>query len=182
MQRSQEPNVVCLGFFDGVHLGHLRLLSEANRVKQKYGYRVCVHTYQTSPVAILQPKTPIHELTGLKEKYDLLMAAGADSVAVSPFDERMMHMSGRAFFEEILLEKLFAKHLVVGFDHRFGYKGEVTTDKLFKLCEEKNVGLSVVMPVRTKDGEIVSSSAIRQALQTNDLQKAAEMLGRPICS
>lgn len=176
----EERTVVCLGFFDGVHIGHMRLVEKAKEVARMERLLVCVHTFAQMPQRVLRPDRPILELTPLDEKEALLKGAGVDLLAVSEFTENMMHMRAREFFESVLLLKLRAKHVVVGFHHRFGYRGEMNTEGLLKLCEEAGVGTSVIEPVLLRDGSLVSSSAIRLCLQNGQREKAEAMLGRKI--
>lgn len=176
----KESTVVCLGVFDGVHRGHLRLIRAAVEMAKKSGYEALVHTYSPEPFCVLYPTQCQMELTDLPERIRLFEAAGIQNVAVSRFTEEMQHESGKQFFHEILLGKLNAKGIVVGFNHRFGYKGDTDVEKLARLCEENSVELQVIAPVKTDSGHLISSTAIRNALMKKDFALAEEMLGRPI--
>jgi len=176
----EEKTVVCLGFFDGVHIGHMRLIDKAKEIARMEKLLICVHTFVQTPQLVLRPERPVIVLTSLAEKEALLAEAGADLLAVSHFTENLMHMRAKDFFNSVLLKKLWARHVVVGFDHRFGYQGEMDAKGLLKLCEEAGVGLSVMEPVTLPDGSLVSSSAIRLSLQKGEWEKAEAMLGRKI--
>ena len=169
-----QGTVVCLGFFDGVHRGHLALLAAAKKAAREAGLPVCVHTFDRAPGG----KGPA--LTTLEERERLLRAAGADQVAVSPFDERTRTMSGDEFFERVVLGRLHAAHVVCGDDHRFGYRGGWGVKELRKMCADAGIGLTVVPPVLLKDGSRISSTAIRRALREEKWDLAEEMLGRPV--
>ena len=169
-----QGTVVCLGFFDGVHRGHLALLAAAKKAARETGLPVCVHTFDRAPGG----KGPA--LTTLEERERLLRAAGADQVAVSPFDERTRTMSGDEFFERVVLGRLHAAHVVCGDDHRFGYRGAWGVQELQQLCDSHGVRLTVVPPVTLADGTRISSSAIRAALARGEWALAEEMLGRPL--
>jgi riboflavin kinase/FMN adenylyltransferase len=175
---KKTPLVVCLGYFDGVHLGHLNLINTAKEVARRLNYKICVHTYDVSPQTVLYPDRKYIELTNLREKEELLRRAGADYVAVSHFDNNLMKKSGENFLDEELSANMLVKHIVAGFNHRFGYLGKTTVKELQKLCDERGIGLSVVPAVKTKSGAVVSSTAIKYALQKGDVSLAAEMLGR----
>lgn len=175
---KEKAYVVCLGFFDGVHIGHRELITEALRVKRETGARVCVHTYAVPPVTVIFPNRPYKELTPLAEKIDLLLSSGADCVAVSPFDGRMMRMTGADFLDEVLLKEARVTHIVTGFNHRFGFRADTGPDELKTLCLARGIGLTVVPPVCTLDGENVSSTNIKQALAEGKTALAARMLGR----
>lgn len=172
MNDCGTASVVCLGFFDGVHRGHLALLRAARQEADRRGLPVCVHTFDPAPGG----KGP--ELTTLQEREMLLMDAGADIVAVTPFDDAMRRTAGEDFFRQVVLGKLRAAHVICGDDHRFGYKGQCGVPELRALCREAGVGLTIVPPVTLPDGTRISSTALRQALQAGDVALAREMLGR----
>lgn len=174
-----SPSVVCLGFFDGVHLGHQALISTCKSVATQLGLLACVHTYDIPPMRLLKPKDEGFELTPLAQKEQLLANLGMQVLAISHFDQHMMRMRGTDFFEGVLLRQLRARHVVAGFDHHFGYRGETDVPALARLCEKHGVGLSVVPAVTTTGGQVVSSSAIRAALLAGDYAMAEAMLGRP---
>lgn len=174
----ERPCVVCLGYFDGVHLGHQALLSAAREIAKQKGLLFCVHTFDRSPAQALHPETQVPLLTTAEEKQRLLSQAGCDVLAVSTFDEDMRHMPGRKFFEEILLDTLNAEAVVAGEDHRFGYKGDTDASGLQALCEEHGMSLRIIRKVRLPGGELISSSAIRAALAAGDTALAEAMLGR----
>ena len=175
-----EKTVVCLGFFDGVHIGHRRLIEKAKQIARIKGDAVCVHTFAQMPAKLLCPERKTLELTPLPEKAALLFAAGVDIVAVSQFDEAMMRMRAEDFFRGILQEKLHAEHIVAGFHHRFGRGGEMDAQSLAALCERTGVGFSRIEPVTLSDGSVVSSTAIRACIQSGNCLRAEEMLGRDI--
>ena len=174
MEAINAPSVVCLGFFDGVHKGHLSLLRAAKHIARDRGLIVCAHTFDRAP------GEKDFSLTSLSEREALLKAAGADRVAVSAFDEEMRHMPGDEFFRRVVLEKLNARHVVCGDDHRFGYRGGWGVKELEALCREAGVGLTVCPPVALPDGTRVSSTAIRKAILAGNAHLAEEMLGRPL--
>ena len=174
MDELNAPSVVCLGFFDGVHKGHLSLLQAAKDIARDQGLIVCVHTFDRAP------GEKDFVLTTLAEREALLRAAGADRVAVSAFSEDMRRMSGDDFFRQIVLGSLNARHVVCGDDHRFGYKGGWGVKELEALCRQNGVGLTVCPPVSLPDGVRVSSTAIRKAILAGNIPLAEEMLERPL--
>lgn len=174
MMKADQPMVVCLGFFDGVHKGHLALLHAARQIADANGWQVCVHTFDHAP------GSKGEALTSLEEREALLLQAGADRTAVSAFDENMRHMSGDDFFYQIVLGQLHARHVVCGDDHRFGYRGAWGVKELAELCRRAAVGLTVVPPVCLSDGTRISTTAMKKALETGDWARAEAMLGRPL--
>lgn len=177
--RSKKQTVVCLGLFDGVHIGHQALVTRARGIANEKRLMVCAHTFDEMPARVLRPGVDILELTPLPEKAALLAALGVDTVAVSPFDGTMMRMRAEDFFFAILLTKLRAEHLVIGVDHRFGFRAQGGAETLRGLCAKAGVGLDIVPPVTLANGEAVSSTAIRGHLRAGDTAAAEAMLGRP---
>ena len=178
-ERLERPSVVCLGFFDGVHLGHRKLIDTAIEIGRREGLASCVHTFSQMPAKALHPERDHLELTTLPEKLRLFQEAGLDAAAISEFNEEMRTMHARDFLENRLIAGLNARHVVAGYDHRFGYLGECGTDMLSALCAELHIGLTVVGPVRLDGGEVISSTAIRRAIREGDYALAERMLGRP---
>jgi len=173
-EMKRVPAAVCLGFFDGVHRGHLALLRAAGRIARAEGLIVCAHTFDVPPGGKAQ------SLTTLKERIVLLHAAGAEEVAVSAFTDEMRRMPGDVFFREIVLSQLNARHVICGDDHRFGYRGAWGVTELKGLCGESGVGLTVVPAVTLSDGSRLSATALRAALLAGDWPRAEEILGRPV--
>lgn len=180
MDKLPQRTAVCLGYFDGVHRGHLALLKEAETIAEKEHLTVAVHTFDVSPASVLRPDQPVEQLTSLSDKAAIFAANGCEILAVSVFDGRMRTMPGKVFFEDILLGRLNAGAIITGDDHRFGFRGETGVSELRTLCEDAGVLLSVVPRVKLADGTVISSSAIRQALRRGDFSRAEEMLGRPV--
>ena len=178
-QWALGKSVVCLGYFDGVHLGHQALIRQGKSVARQNGLLLCVHTYDIPPIKLLKPDIAYRELCTFEEKCRLLKEAGANVVAVSCFDRALMHMSGADFFHRVVVNGMQAQHIVVGYDHRFGFMGDTGVDELRLLCRAAGIGLSVVEAVRTPEGRLISSSAVRAAIKEEDLALAQMMLGRP---
>ncbi len=176
----KTPMVVCLGVFDGVHLGHQSLIKTALQLAKEDGLEAMVHTYDPEPFCVLHPEECQRELTNLEERLSLFEQYGINQVAVSRFTETMQQESGAKFFQDILVDKLNAKSIVVGFNHRFGYKGDTDVTKLKALCDEKGIKLTVIDPVKTPTGKLISSTAIRTAIQEGDFALASLMMGRPM--
>lgn len=177
-ERMPFATAVCLGVFDGVHVGHQQLIAETITIAKKNDLQALVHTYDPLPQSVLRPEKNMPELTNLSERIELIAQQGIDLVAVSQFTPEMQHQTGRQFFEEILLNKLHTKHLVIGFNHRFGYQGDTDAAKLAAMCKEAGIEITVLPAVRTKDGDLISSTAIRAAILLEDWALVKEMLGR----
>lgn len=179
-EKLTSPSAVCLGFFDGVHLGHQALLKATVETARARGLTPCVHTFRRMPAQAMHPEKQILELTSLEEKLRLFAQAGIEAVGLSEFDDETRRMSARAFIEKTLIGDLSARYIVAGYNHRFGYRGECGAEMLSALCAEYSLGLSIVEPVKLEDGEAISSTAIRRAVAAGDFALAERMLGRPV--
>lgn len=178
--RLVMPTVVCLGVFDGVHLGHQQLIAEALRISEAEKLLPIVHTYDPLPVSVVDPESQVFELSPTNERIALLAQYGIQHVAISRFDKDMQQMSGKDFFNKVLLDQLHARHIVAGYNHRFGYLAKTDVAQLKRFCEAAEVGFTAIPPVKTPQGQLVSSSAIRSALARKDYELASDMLGREI--
>ena len=171
---------VCLGMFDGVHLGHRALINATAHAAAKSNLIPCAFTFDIPPSAVLSPGKNVHLLTDIRLKSDLMHQAGLAHVIYAHFDHLIADLSAEAFFEEILLKQLNVRHIVIGFHYRFGKNAKGDAALLETLCKTHGVALTVVPPVTTSDGELISSTAIRQALENGNYPLAARMLGRPV--
>lgn len=170
---------VALGCFDGVHIGHSKIISTAVSTAKERSLTSVVWSFQAPPKGILSEKTDsITVLTPPTEKKRLIRNLGVDVLFCVPFNEKIAKLSPRDFFENILIKNLNAKHIFCGFNYRFGYKGEGDTKLLGALCEEFGISLTVIDEI-TVDNVTVSSSAIRSYLLSGKLENAQKMLGRP---
>lgn len=169
-KNAAQNSVVCLGFFDGVHTGHLRLLRTARQIADHFGLICAAHTFDVCP-------GKGKPLTTLPERVSLLRFFGADTVYVTVFDDRVRNMSGEDFVKNILIGQMNAVHLVCGSDHRFGRGGACDIRALREICVRTGLALTVV-PDECLNGQRVSSTLIRKLVEAGDLEQADLMLGR----
>ena len=169
--------VVTIGSFDGVHLGHCKILERLNFIAQeKHGESVVV-TFNPHPRLVLFPHENDLQLLNTKdEKTMLLEKAGIQHLIFYPFTKEFAKKSYTDFVSEILVEQLKIKALVVGHDHRFGNNREGSFQFLQKLSTKYNFILERVEAM-TVDQSAISSTAIRKALEKGDLEKANRYLG-----
>ena len=176
---SFVPCVLCLGYFDGVHLGHQSLLRTAKQIAEKNGWNVVVHTFSTSPREVLSGKKDVL-LTQTDEKCRLLKRYGADGVIITDFDESVRCMSGEEYLDNVLLKMVNCQHIVVGEDHHFGYMGKTGCEELKRICIERRIGLDIATQLSTADGEKISSNRIRSAIAEGKYDLARKLLGHDI--
>lgn len=170
--------VLTIGNFDGVHRGHQAVLQQVKAKAQALGVPSAVMTFEPQPQELFQPEKAPARLTNWREKYLALREQGIDRHIVIEFNKKFASQPAREFIEQILVEKLGVKFLVVGDDFRFGFKREGDFELLQKAGRE--LGFEVVDTRSYRQQEQrVSSTAIRQALDQGDFDNAEAMLGRP---
>src|ERR1700690_1751718 len=171
-------SVVSVGNFDGVHLAHLRVLSEiVGRARGRDAKSVVV-TFEPHPMRILRPDSGLKLLTPTVERLRLLEKTGIDAVLLLPFTRDVSLMSPQEFVRQILCGRLHAVEVHEGYNFHFGHKASGDVSLLTELGRE--LGFEVVVyPEMQERGESVSSSRIRELICAGDVEKARVLLGRP---
>lgn len=166
-----------IGNFDGVHCGHQAMLERT--VSQALALRLasCVLTFEPHPREFFTPATAPARITRLRDKLELMAAAGVSRVHVARFDARFAALSAERFVEEIVARGLRAAWLLVGRDFRFGARRQGDFALLERLAARHDIALEA-MPEVELAGQRVSSSAVRAALAAGDLAMAQQLLGR----
>jgi len=171
-----EPCSLALGYFDGVHLGHRRVIQKAIDIAKIKGWQSAVLTFHPHPREVLGQTGYTRYLTPLEDKLEQLERMGVDVVYVMNFDISFSSVYPEDFITECLLP-LQVKHIVVGFDYTFGYRGMGTAHTLQELSEDR-YQVDIIGPVN-RLGEKVSSTIIREYLHHGDVEQARHFLGRP---
>ena len=171
------PSAVALGIFDGVHLGHRAILGRAVSRARTADMRSVACTFDPHPMEILQPGRAPLPITTLDERLALIEGCGLDAAVVLPFTRELAAMEPEAFVKEMVVARLGARDVVVGFNHRFGRGARGDAAMLQSLGARLGFRTHVVEPL-TVDGMAVSSTEIRSALQRGDLPVAGRLLGR----
>ncbi len=179
LPEEARGSVAVVGNFDGVHLGHRAVLDEARAIARRLGTVVTVLTFEPHPRAVFQPGLAPFRLTPLRIKARVLEGLGVAHLFVQHFDLEFAKKSAEDFVRGILASDLAARHVVVGRDFRFGHKRRGDPALLERLGRELGFGVTAVPPAAGPDGEVYSSSRIRQALVEGRPQDAARLLGRP---
>jgi riboflavin kinase/FMN adenylyltransferase len=173
-----RPSAVALGVFDGVHLGHRAILGTALTRARAAGLEAVACTFDPHPMEVLQPDRAPRPITTLDERLALIGATGVDAVVVLAFTPELASIEPEAFVKDVLLGRLRAREIVVGYDHRFG-RGARGDARLLRDLADRIGFKAHVVPPMTVQGEAVSSTGIRAALQRGDVDAAARTLGRP---
>lgn len=173
-----KSSVLTIGNFDGVHLGHQKLLMEVLAQSKNYNVPSVVCTFRPHPRTVLRPQEPYHRMFDYRDQFEVMTKMGIDFLIEEKFSKDFSLMAAEEFLENYI-EKIFnPKHLVVGYDFNFGKLRSGNAEFLRQFCQSKKWGLTIV-PAFEKDGQIISSSQIRKLLEHGDLKKVEEYLGRP---
>lgn len=170
--------VVALGNFDGVHRGHAELARAAAAIAAPLGAPTAALTFEPHPRSVFRPEQPVFRLTPPAIKTELLSKIGFATSFILPFDKEVAAITAEAFIDELLLGRLGARGLVCGYDFHFGRGRAGSPELLQARGAAEHVPVTVVPPFLV-DGEPVSSTAIRLALEAGDVARAARLLGRP---
>jgi len=175
-KRLTHP-VVTIGNFDGVHRGHQMIIKTAiEQARARKG--VCVaYTFRPHPQVALNPAAQIQLLSTYEEKLRILEALGVDITIEEPFSREFSTVAPEQFFKDVLLRQISAEAIVVGYDFGFGKERKGQLDILVTLCRQSGVELTVIQPQKT-DGEVASSSRVRQHLLGGQIESATHLLNR----
>ena len=174
---SFQNTVVTIGSFDGVHLGHRRILEKLRMLASDCNGQTVVITFDPHPRTVLRPDDAGFKLiTTTAEKIELLESMGIDHVVVVPFSRQFSDQHARAYVEDFLVKKFNPRYIVIGYDHRFGKNRE--GDVQFLKGYEQTAGFTVVeIPAAEIDAIAISSSNIRKALDLSEIHRANRLLG-----
>lgn len=174
--RKNIPTVIALGYFDGIHLGHQKLIKTAIKIAQNMNIKSAVYTFNTHPLSVLSPEKAPKLLFPNNKKIEIIQSLGIDYLVFSDFTRDIMTKTPDKFVKEILVDQFNMKHVVVGFNYKFGYKGIGTPELLKTLGKKHGFAVTVIEPVK-EQGTIVSSTNIRKLIANGDMQTTKDYLG-----
>ncbi|XQW86000.1 bifunctional riboflavin kinase/FAD synthetase [Thalassotalea piscium] len=177
-QFSRQGCVLTIGNFDGVHLGHARVIHALLAKAKERGVPSAVMVFEPQPQELFSPETAPARLTRLRDKYILLKRLGVDYLICVNFNRKFANLLATEFVEELLIKKLNIKHLIIGDDFHFGKNRSGDYSMLLAEGQRYNFSVSDTASYKLKNCRI-SSTAIRKALVKGDLAEAERMLGRP---
>ncbi len=173
---KKKKTVVTIGTFDGVHLGHRKILDEVIRKAKEIGGRSLVITFHPHPRFVVNPDEKFELLTTIDEKMERFEVAGIDVALAINFTKEFSQLSYREFIEKIICDEIGVSHFVIGYDHKFGKNRSGDKEKLLEFAEKCEYSVSSVDGVSI-DGEVISSTKIRKALYEGNIDKANKFLG-----
>ena len=177
-EAGDEPVVAAVGNFDGLHLGHQRILARVVERARATGQRSVVTTFDPHPTRVLRAESAPPLIATLDQRLEGFEAAGVAAALVLPFTPEFARLSPRDFAARILVETLHASDVFVGENFRFGHRQEGDALTLSELGLLLGFAVGIVPSVRFR-GQVVSSTRVRQAVAAGRVEFAARMLGRP---
>lgn len=175
--RVAAGSVATIGAYDGLHLGHRKLLDEVLQQAASKGLPSVVMSFEPTPKEFFAASSPPARLTRFREKFEVLEEAGVDIFFCPRFDESMRSMAADTFIRQLLIHAMNVRQLVIGDDFCFAREGRGTVEHLRRAGRALDFSVTQV-PSVIVDGERVSSTAIRHALWEGELDRAARLLGR----
>ncbi len=171
--------IVTVGAYDGVHLGHRRLIAAVREQAEQAGAASAVVTFDKHPASVVRPDSAPALLTDLDQKLELLATTGVDCSVVVHFDEARAHESAEDFVQSVLVDCLAVRQVVVGHDFHFGHNRAGDVALLVRMGEKLGFEVEGVELFGVRDGDAaVSSTRVRRLLSVGDVAGAAALLGR----
>lgn len=171
---ANKPLTVVLGNFDGVHLGHQNLIKMAQSISKGMDGTTLIFTFHPHPQMVFNKDIKLINSFDLKIR--LIEQLGVDYLLIVPFVEEFYKLSPEEFVEQILYKKLNVSHVVAGFNYTFGYKGMGKTKDLIDIGAKFGIKTTIMDPFYV-DGQLVSSSKIREYLESGKIVEASKLLG-----
>ena len=169
--------IVTIGNFDGVHIGHQKILSRLIYLSEKKRGDPIVITFSKHPRKILNPDRSLKILTTSEEKTNAIFNFGVDNIILLNFTKEMANMSAEDFYFNILLKKIDTKDLVIGYDHAFGKNREGNIDFLTRLSESNGINVTRVGE-KIFNSKPISSTWIRHEIESGNMGLVSQLLNR----
>ncbi len=173
-----ENCVLTAGNFDGVHVGHQRIMATVTARARALGGTSVVYTFDPHPRRVLTPERAPKLLTTLDQKLELLAELGVDAVVVEPFDRAFAQIPAERFVREVLYARMRPTEVYVGYDFHYGRDREGSMRTLTELGPHLGFAVTIIPEVKLGDRD-VNSTRVRELLEAGDVEGAAQLLGRP---
>jgi len=172
------PCAMTIGNFDGVHLGHRRILHRVSALAREEGWKSAVLTFDPHPAKLVTPLSAPRLLTSLDERARMILEQGIDEILILPFTPEVAALGPEDFVREILVEKLKARAVLVGANFHFGKRAAGDAGTLEELGERYRFETDIIVPVVWRK-RVISSTEIRRLIGAGGVSIACRMLGRP---
>ena len=176
--RPQKPAILTIGTFDGVHFGHQKILRNLVVEAKKQNLCAIVLTFFPHPRMVLQKETQLKMIDTLEEKTKLLEQLGVEVLIVQPFTMEFSRMTAIEYTRDILVNGIRISKLIIGYDHRFGRNREATVEDLKQFGMDYNFTVEEIL-AQDIESIAVSSTKVRNAIDSGEIKKANQYLGRP---
>lgn len=173
---STKKTILTLGTFDGVHIGHKKILERVIQNTENKEYESLVLTFFPHPRMVLQEKSEIKLLNTISEKIDLLEKIGIENLVIHPFDENFSRLTAEEFVKTVLINQFHIHKIIIGYDHRFGRNRTANIDDLIAFGQQHGFEVEQIS-VQEIDAISVSSTKIRKALSEGKMALANDYLG-----
>ena len=179
MEKAYKGAVVTLGVYDGLHRAHMQIIDHVVESAQQLETKSMIITFDPHPRNVLSPHNPpVKSLTTPSEKITALNDTALDGVLFLNVDADLLNTASEEFVRTLLVDKLRARKVIVGYDYHFGKNRDGKPDQLLKYGRKYGFDVEIIAPIRLNETTI-RSSAIRALLSDGNVEKAAELLGRP---
>lgn len=176
-QLGKGNSVLAIGSFDGLHLGHQKIIEKVLHLAQSNGLTSVILTFHPHPRMILNPEDEsLKLLTSIEERVSILGKMGIEHLIITPFNRDFSNMSARSYIEYILVNCIRVKHIVIGHDHRFGKNRTGDIHLLKEVSKDYSFHISEIEAQEIQNNSI-NSTKIRNALHTGDIKLANSLLG-----
>ncbi len=173
-----KDTIITNGTFDGVHLGHQKVLKSIIQQAKEIGLQSTVITFWPHPRYVLNPNTSFQLITTIEERISLLEQLGVDILVIIPFSNEFSQISAKEYIDKVLIDKLGVKKFVIGYDHRFGKNREGDFDFLANYGQSHGFEVKKITEKSINENTI-SSTKIREAIVQGDMKTVRSFLGRP---
>jgi len=170
------PSIVTIGTFDGVHIGHKKIIERLVEAARRDSLESVILTFFPHPRMVLQKDSSIKLINTIDERIQILEKTGLDSLVIHPFTTEFSRLSAGEYVEQLLVEQLNVSHVIIGYDHRFGRNRNSNITDLASFGIKNNFTVEEISE-QDIDDVIVSSTKIREALLEGDIIKANKYLG-----
>ncbi len=179
IDKDDWNTVAAVGNFDGVHLGHQKIIEQAKMLAKRLGTVPSILTFEPHPRVLFQTDGIPFRLSTSASKALALSTLGIELIFELQFDKSFAQLSAEDFVVRVLKENLRLQHVVCGYDFVFGHRRRGTAEILENLAMQVDIGVTIIPAVAEKDGAVYSSTRVRQCLAEGDPVGASELLGRP---
>ena len=177
LNRKHRNSVIAIGNFDGIHLGHLKVINEAKKMAKKNKLPFGLMTFEPVPVMFFNKKIKNHRISSLEQKKDQLKKLKLDFLIIIKFNKNFSSLSAEEFIKKIIHKKTACRFLYVSKNFRFGFKRKGNIKTLEKYGKQFNFKNKIVMPFKTR-GKIISSTFIRKKIRKGQIEEVNKLLNR----